>query len=218
MEYWRFKFFYRDQLLLEMLVFCLLWHVQIVFIFFTASKYFIFGVRSIQPINWCFTEYEVWHPTHHGGCSCLSRYEWVMSVCPIRRRDRIISSLRDFLYPSFYSLISAFIVWSLSGVLFHLSCHLFWVKFFISILKSVYGILKILPMGNFQAVLAAESAWSFPLIPMWIGNQHSSISLVFDKISNLFNSCIVRWLSRFCFFRGVKTDKEKWWIWWMFLL
>ena len=29
MEYWRFKFFYIDQLLLEMLAFCLLWHVQI---------------------------------------------------------------------------------------------------------------------------------------------------------------------------------------------
>ena len=96
----------------------------------------------MQSINRCLTEYGVWHPTHHGGCSCLSRYEWVISVCPIHRRDRIISSLRDFLYPSFHCPISAFVVWSLlCGMLFHLNCHLFWVKIFISIFKSVHGIL-----------------------------------------------------------------------------
>ena len=160
-------------------------------------------------IHRCFTEYEVWNPTHHGGCSCLSRYEWVMSVRPIRRRYRIISSLRDFQYPSFHSPISAFIVWSLlCGVMFHLNCHLFWVKFFISILKSVYGILILFSIGIFQAVLVAESAWSFPLIPMWLGIQYSSISLVFDRISSLFNSCMVWGLSRFWSFRDVKTDKE----------
>ena len=126
-----------------------------------------FGVRLMQSINRCFTEYEVWH---RGGFSCLSRYEWVMSVCLICRRDRIISSLLDFLYPSFHSPISAFRVWSLlCGVLFHLNCLLFWVKFFISIFKSVYGILKLLSMGIFQIVLTAESAGSFPLIPMWLG-------------------------------------------------
>ena len=76
------------------------------------------------------------------------------------------------------------------------------------IFKSVYGILKLLSMGIFQAVLAAKSAWSFPLIPMWLGIQHSSISLVFDRISSLFNICMVRSLSRFWFFRDVKTDKE----------
>ena len=81
-----------------------------------------------------------------------------MSVCPIHRRDRIISSLRNFLYPSFHSPILAFIVWSLlCGVLFHLNCDLFWVKFFISIFKSVHGVLKLLSMGIFQAVMDAES-------------------------------------------------------------
>ena len=64
-------------------------------------------------------------------------------------------------------------------------------------------------MGIFQAVLAAESAWSFPLIPMWLGIQHSSLSLVFDKISSLFNSCMVRGLSRFQFFRDVKIKSQK---------
>ena len=93
-------------------------------------------------------------------------------------------------------------------MLFHLNYHLFWVKFFISIFKSVYEILKLLSMGIFQAVLTAESAWSFPLIPMWLGIQHCSISLVFDRISSLFNICMVRGLSRFCFFRDVRTDKE----------
>ena len=162
----------------------------------------------MQSINRYFTEYEVWHPTHHGGCSCLCRYEWLMCVCPIRRWDRTISSLWDFLDPSFHSPISAFIVWSLlCGVLFHLNCHLFWVKFFILIFKSVYRILQHLSMGIFQAVLAAESAWSFPLIPVWLGIQHSSISLVFDRISSLFKGCMVRGLPRFWFFREFRTDK-----------
>ena len=175
-----------------------------------------FAVRSIQAIHKCFTEYGVWHQTHHGGCSCLSRCEWVMSVCPIHRRDRIISSLWDFLYPSFHSPISVFIVWSLlCGMLFHLNCHLFWVKFFISIFKSVYGISKLLSIDISQAVLAAESAWLFPLILMWPGIHHSSISLGFDSDFNLFNICGIRGLSRFCFFRDVRTDKEKnWWMWW----
>ena len=132
-----------------------------------------------------------------------------MSVCSICRQHRIISCLQDFLYPSFHSLISAFIVWSLlCGVVIHLNCHLFWVKFLISIFKSVYEILKLSSMSISQAVLAAESAWSFPLIPMWLGIQNSSISLVFDRISSLFNSCMVRGLSRFWFFRDVRTDKE----------
>ena len=110
-----------------------------------------------------------------------------MSVCPMRKQDRIISSLQDFLYSSFLSPISAFIVWSLlCGVLFHLNCHLFWVKLFISILKSVYGILKLLSMGIFQAVLAVESAWSFPLILEWLGIQHSSIFLIGFLVYSIF--------------------------------
>ena len=73
-------------------------------------------------------------------------------------------------------------------------------------------------MGIFQVVLAAESAWSFPLIQMWLGIQYSSISLVFDRISSLFK----RGLFRFCFFMDVRTDKEsekkrkkKRLIWWI---
>ena len=42
----------------------------------------------------------------------------------------------------------------------------FGLSFLFLFFKSVYGILKLLSMGIFQAVLAAESAWSFPLITM----------------------------------------------------
>ena len=137
----------------------------------------------------------------------LKRYERVMSLCSKRRRGRIISSLQDFLYPSFHSPIWAFNVRSLlCGVLYHLNCHLFWVKFFISIFKSVYGSLKLLSMGIFQVVLAVESALSFPLIPPWLGMQHSFISLVFDRNSSRLSIFGVRGLSRLCFFRDVSTD------------
>ena len=30
------------------------------------------GVRSMQSIDSCLTEYGVWHPTHHGGCSWVT--------------------------------------------------------------------------------------------------------------------------------------------------
>ena len=71
------------------------------------------------------------------------------------------------------------------------------IFFFISIFKSVYGILKLLSMDIFQAILAAKSASLFPLIPMWLRILHSSISLVFDRDFNLFNICVVRGLSSF---------------------
>ena len=131
-----------------------------------------------------------------------------MSVCSIHRQDRKSHREEIIPFPFFHSPISAFIVWSLlCGVLFHLNCYLFWVKCFI-LIKLVYGTLKLLSKGIFQAVLAAESAWSFPLIPMWLGIQHSSISLAFDRNSILFNICMIKGLSRFWFFRNVSTDKE----------
>ena len=52
---------------------------------------------------------------------------------------------------------------------------------FIFILKSVYGILNFFSLVRFMADLAALSAWSFPLIPEWLGIQYICMSLSFDK-------------------------------------
>ena len=43
-----------------------------------------------------------------------------------------------------------------------------------------------------KADLAAESALSFPLTPMWLGIQHIIISFLFDIESNLLNSLMIR--------------------------
>ena len=53
--------------------------------------------------------------------------------------------------------------------------------------KSVYGILKLSGVRS-EANLAAESALSFPLPPMWLGIQYIRISLQFDIESSLVNS------------------------------
>ena len=109
MEYWRFKFFFIDQLLLEMLVFCLLWHVQIVLSYSLQCRNIVFLVLgrcnlsiSVLLNMKCDIPHTmmvvlVWEDMS-GWCLCV---QYV---------DKRGSLLRDFLYPSFHSPISAFIV------------------------------------------------------------------------------------------------------------
>ena len=49
---------------------------------------------------------------------------------------------------------------------------------------TVYGILDLSGV-RFKAALAAESALSFTLTPMWLGVQQIIISFLFDIESNL---------------------------------
>ena len=57
--------------------------------------------------------------------------------------------------------------------------------------RSVYGILDLSGVRS-KADLAAESALSFPLTPMWFGVQHIIISFLFDIESNLLNNLMIR--------------------------
>ena len=126
----------------------------------------------MQSISRCFTEYGAWNPTHHGGCSRLSRYEWLMSVSPIRRWDRIISSQWDFLYPSFHSPVSAFIDWSLlCGVLFNLNCHLLRQEYMFSIKSGTLLLRETMTMLRSRDVIQSGSASFWCMI-------HSLVSVI----------------------------------------
>ena len=59
----------------------------------------------------------------------------------------------------------------------------------------------------FRVDLAALSAWSFLLIPVWFGTQHICTLLSFDKFSNLYR-IFINGLSNFLFFNDSKTDSE----------
>ena len=50
--------------------------------------------------------------------------------------------------------------------------------------RSVYGIQDLSGVRS-KSNLAAESALSFPLTPMWLGVQHIIISFLFDIESNI---------------------------------
>ena len=56
--------------------------------------------------------------------------------------------------------------------------------------------------------LSALSAWSFPLIPVWLGTHHICTSLSVDKFFNLYRIFIINGLSNFLFFNDSKTESE----------
>ena len=56
--------------------------------------------------------------------------------------------------------------------------------------------------------MAAKSALSFPLTPMWLGVQHIIISFLFDIVSNLLNSLMIKGFSNTLFPNDSKTESE----------
>ena len=61
--------------------------------------------------------------------------------------------------------------------LFQSHCQVERIYWLIQCLKSVYG-TPTLAWGNSSADLAAESAFSLPLIPVWLGTQQKIMSLL----------------------------------------
>ena len=86
-------------------------------------------------------------------------------------------------------------------------CHFVWKNLLIVGFRSVYGILDLSGVRS-KADLAAESALSFPLAPMWLGVQHIIISFLFDIESNLLNSLMIRGFWIFLFLNDSKTESE----------
>ena len=145
----------------------------------------------------------------HCGCgSCFKMKERVSLVWPIRNRDITTCSLLDFLDAGLHS---PKVGWIWKGLLWmlwlHCCCYFGWRNLLVVGFRSVYGILDLSGVRS-KTDLAAESALSFPLIPMWLGIQHIIISFLFDIESNLLNRLMIRGFWNFLILNNSKTESE----------
>ena len=99
--------------------------------------------------------------------------------------------------------LEAFIV----DVIVSLPLHFVWRNLLIVGFKSVYG-MEILSGLRSKANLAAESALSFPLTPIWFGIQCIIISLWLDIESSLLSSLTINGFSSFLFLSDVNTESK----------
>ena len=125
---------------------------------FTLKNRFLIRAKVLHSIRMCLTVQVVWQVKHCGCGSCFKMEEWVSLVWPIRNRDNHSAKV-GWTWKS--------LLWML---LLHYCCHFVWRNLSIVGFMSVYGILDLSGV-RFKADLAAESALSFPLTPMWLGVQ-----------------------------------------------
>ena len=117
-------------------------------------------------------------PTHCGCSSPCSKYEFVTLVWPKRSRAKTTSSLLMFRTTDWYSPIVGFMSRSLFPMLlFHEVCHSSNIYLLIDGLKLENGILKEVGSNESDA-FACWSTISFPWIPIWLGIQQRTISLL----------------------------------------
>ena len=175
---------------------------------FTLKNRFLITAKVLHSIRMCLTMQVVWQVEHCGCGSCFKMKEWVSLVWPIRNRDITTCSLFDFLDAGLHSPKVGWIWKSLLWMLLlHCCCHFVWRNLLIVGFRSVYGILDLSDVRS-KADLAAESALSFPLTPMWLGAQHMIITFLFDIESNLLNSLMIRGFWNFVFLNDSKTESE----------
>ena len=144
------------------------------------------------------------------GCgSCFSMKAWVNIVWLMRSRDITSCFLLDALKSwSPYSQgglnLEEFYYWCSCPIVLVI---FWWGNLLIIGFKSVYGMEIALGLRS-KADLAAESALSFPLTPMWLGIQHKIISLWLDIESSLLSNLTINGFSSFLFSTDVFTESE----------
>ena len=131
---------------------------------FTLKNRFLVRVKALHFMRTCLMVQGVWHVQHCGCCSCLGlvwlTHSWDIVTC----------SLLDFLKAGLHSPKVGLIWKSLLLILFQNCFHFAWRNLLILGSKSAYEILNLLGVKS-KANLAAKSALSFPLAPMWLGIQ-----------------------------------------------
>ena len=142
--------------------------------------------KALHSIRICLTVQDVWQVKHCDCCPCFNMKVWVNLEWPMRNRDIMTCSLLDFLKAGLHSPKLGWIWKSLLWMFMsHRCCHFVWKNLLIVGFKSVYG-MEITSGLRPKADLAAESALSFPLTPMWLGIQHKIIFLWLGM-------CLVYW-------------------------
>ena len=124
----------------------------------------------------------------------------------MRRGAKIISSRRLVRNPGSHSPRSGLIV---NSLLFRLAgsfqdcCHTFCINLWMNGLKSLKG-----KLSSDNASLAALSASSLPLIPIWLGSQQKTISALLHNLGNFSRRLATSGLSVFSPSSACITDKE----------
>ena len=164
---------------------------------FILKNWFFIRMKALYSMRMCLTVQGEWHVKHCSCCSSFSIKEWVSFVWPMCNRDIMTCSLLDFCKARLHSSIVGWIWKSLLWILLFQCCwHFAWKSFLILGFRSVCGILKLSGIRS-KADFAAESTYSFPLTPMWLGIQHIIISLQLDFESSLLSGLIIREFSSF---------------------
>ena len=136
---------------------------------------FLMTAKALHFIRMCLTVHVFWQVKNCGCGSCCSIKARVNLVWPICNRDITTCSLLDFLKAGLHShkigWIWTILVWMFMS---HCCCHFVWRNLLIVGFKTVYGMERTSELRA-KAALAAKSALSFPLIPMWLGIQHKII-------------------------------------------
>ena len=135
----------------------------------TLKNRFLMTAKALHSIRMCLS-------IKHCGCgSFFSMKAWVSLVWPMHSWDITTCSLLDALKAGLHSTKVGWIWKSLLWMFMsHHCCHFLWRNLLIIGSKLVYGMEITLGLRS-KADLAAESALSFPLTPMWLGIQHKII-------------------------------------------
>jgi len=135
------------------------------------------ALRWVQSIKICLTVKAGWQAWHSGWFSPFRRQEFVSLVWPTRRR--LITTL------SWRLSDDIFVWWPITGyTLYNLFdvhwlqrfCHFLVHKWLTKVNRSLTGNF-ISVTGSSSPALAAVSAFSFPLIPTWLGIQQKVTDL-----------------------------------------
>ena len=141
----------------------------------------------------CFTVTGVLHLSHSGGSDwpCI-RYECVMLVWPNLRRDSTFSTLLFLFSEDFYFLMSFFISLSFLPSWFNEFQYRCQCSNTASLTTRFMLECNIALGGSWSSCIAAsfaaESALSFPAMPMWLGTQQKSMVV---RLSALFISSLI---------------------------
>lgn len=158
------------------------------------------------PVKMRYTVSVAWHVVHVDWSSFFSKYEWLRYACSMRRRDCLSSSFLCLLDIYFYAP-------RIGLIMRILRCRSSASAIFVEWNGLLYFSCPYKESWNYQKVscwadFAAESAWTFPIIPLWYGIQRSTIYLLFEKEFSLHRNFTSNWLSSFIFFIVIIGNKR----------
>ena len=136
---------------------------------------YLISIKSKQVSKICSIVRCLSHPMHTGSSTPFNKKEWVIKEWPMCSRDITVSSFLFVWGQTIYSINTGNILYKFSGNSSHSDCHSSNIYLFVHDFRSENG-MSSTEMSPSRAILAAESAAEFPLMPTWPGTQMKTIS------------------------------------------